>query len=340
MKVGFIGGKFLPLHMGHVYAITKAACMVEELHIILSHSEKRDRAICEGSKIPYIPSNIRLRWLSQFTKDMENVIVHSVEDDADNDEVYDWKEGANQIKKAIGKPIDIVFSSEPSYSPIFQDIYPESKHVIVDECRRQIPISATKIREEGPFVHWGNIPEFVRPFFVKKVVIVGTESCGKSTLTRYLGKIYNTTHVEEFGRTLCDELGGCDGILLLEDYQRIAYGHKLFEHQAIQHANKVLFIDTEAIITQYYSKLYNGQQQKILDSIIETQQYDLWLLMEPDVKWVDDGLRVHGEQLIREENHGELVRLLKTHGIKYHVIKGNYAERLDEVIGLVNQMIK
>jgi HTH-type transcriptional regulator, transcriptional repressor of NAD biosynthesis genes len=339
MKVGFIGGKFLPLHMGHVYAITKAACMVEELHIILSYSEKRDRALCEGSKIPYIPFNIRLRWLSQLTKDMENVTVHGIEDHAASDQLYDWEEGAKLINEAIGKPIDTVFSSEPSYSPIFQLNYPEAMHVILDESRRQIPISATKIREEGPYVHWEHIPPMVRPYFVKKVVIVGTESCGKSTLTRYLGNIFNTTYVEEYGRTVCDELGGCDGILLIEDYQRIAYGQKMLENQAIQQANKVVFIDTEAIVTQYYSKLYNSQQQKILDAIIKTQQYDLWLFMEPDVKWVDDGLRIHGDQIIRENNHQEMIRLLNSYGIEYHVVSGNYADRLDKVIGLVNQLI-
>jgi HTH-type transcriptional regulator, transcriptional repressor of NAD biosynthesis genes len=112
-------------------------------------------------------------------------------------------------------------------------------------------------RTEGVFKHWEFIPDFVRPYFIKKIVVVGTESCGKSTLTRNLAKIYNITYVEEYGRTLCEELGGCDGIMVKEDYQRIAYGHKVEEFKAIEKANKLVFIDTEAIVTQFYSNLYN-----------------------------------------------------------------------------------
>lgn len=340
MTVGFIGGKFLPLHMGHVYAITKAACMVDELYVILSHSEKRDRGYCENSRITYPPAQVRLRWLSQLTKDMENVKVLAIEDHAESDESYNWEEGGKAIREAIGKPIRVVFSSEPAYSPIFQQLYPDAEHVLLDETRSQVPISATIIREDGPYLHWDLLPNIVKPFFVKRVVIVGTESCGKSTLTRYLAKIFNTTYVEEFGRVVCDELGGCDGILLPEDFQRIAYGHKLLEHQAIEKANKVVFIDTEAIVTQYYSKLYTTHRQKLLDEMSDLQQYDLWLLLDPDVKWVDDGLRVHGEQSIRERNHLELKRMLDAQGISYQVIKGNYRDRLEESIKFINDLMR
>lgn len=44
------------------------------------------------------------------------------------------------------------------------------------------------------------------------------ESCGKSTLTKNLAKIYNITFVEEYGRTVCEDLGGCDGIITDDDY--------------------------------------------------------------------------------------------------------------------------
>ncbi|MDR7077358.1 NadR type nicotinamide-nucleotide adenylyltransferase [Neobacillus niacini] len=108
--------------------------------------------------------------------------------------------------------------------------------------------------------HWEYIPNFVKPYFVKKIVLVGTESCGKSTLTKNLAKIYNTTYVEEYGRTVCEELGGCDGIMIKEDYQKIAYGHKMAEYQAIEKANKLVFIDAEANVTQFYSNLYNNQK--------------------------------------------------------------------------------
>lgn len=334
-KVGFLGGKFLPLHQGHVYAIINASTMVDELYIVLSHSEKRDRELCDGSKISYIPSQIRLRWLFQLTKEMDNVKIVEVEDQ-DGNEDYKWKEGALKIREVIGKEIDVVFSSEPEYGPIFNELYPEAEHILIDVNRQHVPISATKIREDGVYAYWDYIPEVAKPFFIKKVVILGTESCGKSTLTRNLACIYNTTYVKEYGRDYCEELGGCDGIILEEDYPMIAYGHKLKEYEAISNANKIVFIDTEAVVTQFYSELYNQKHQTVLDEIARIQKYDLCLYLEPDVKWVDDGLRVHGEQKVRIETNFRLMELLKNNGINFVSIGGTYQDRLEKSIELIN----
>lgn len=100
MTVGFIGGKFLPLHLGHVYAIVQASSIVDELYVVLSHSELRDRQLCQRSKMDYIPPQIRLRWLSQLTKDMTHVKVISIQDDQGNED-YNWAEGGGNIKRQL-----------------------------------------------------------------------------------------------------------------------------------------------------------------------------------------------------------------------------------------------
>ncbi|WP_411503816.1 multifunctional transcriptional regulator/nicotinamide-nucleotide adenylyltransferase/ribosylnicotinamide kinase NadR [Brevibacillus centrosporus] len=338
-KVGFIGGKFLPLHLGHVHAITRAACLCDELYVVLSFSQARDRKLCEKAGIQIMPYEVRLRWLSGLVKDMENVHVLAVEDTAETDETYDWAAGAANIRRKIGKPIDYVFSSETSYEPIFQQLYPEARHIILDAERKQVPISATRIREEGIFAHWEHIPTIVRPTFVKKVVVVGTESCGKSTLTRYLAKLYNTVFVEEYGRTVCEEVGGCETILTEDYYPHIAYGHKMKEYEAIKQANKVVFVDTEAVVTQFYSELYTGRTFSVLDQVAKEQQYDLWLYMEPDVPWVDDGLRVHGENQVRHENNEKLKRMLNDRHIAYVSIAGSYHERLRQAMDHVDALL-
>jgi len=339
MTVGFIGGKFLPLHLGHVYAIIHASSMVDELYVVLSHSEKRDNELCQSSKMNYIPAQIRLRWLSKLTKDMPHVKVISIEDEDDN-EHYNWAEGAGLIKKEIGKPIDYVFSSEREYEPLFQKLYPDSKHVLIDPERTHVNISATQIRNDGVFQHWEYIPDVVKPYFVKKIVVIGTESCGKSTLTKNLAKIYNTTYVEEYGRTVCEDLGGCDGIIIDEDYLQIAYGHKMKELESIEKANKLVFIDTEAIVTQFYSNLYNQVNQPVLDEIAKQQDYDLWLFLEPDVQWVDDGLRVHGDVEARIKNNQHLKTLLYNQNIHYKILNGDYENRLNGAITYIDDLLK
>lgn len=338
-KVGMFGGKFLPVHMGHVYAMIRASTMVEELHVIVCHDQDYEMELCsESGKIPYMPYEVRLRWWHQLTKEMPHVHVHQIYD-PQTGSFYDWQRGAVNIKKAVGKPIDTVFSSEHVYGEYFKELYPDAKHVVIDAKREAYPISATQLRKEGVMKHWDMLPEVVKPYFVKQVVIVGTESCGKSTLVRNLAALYNTSYVEEFGRTYYERLGNCEEITLDRDYPEIAFEHKNQEKKQLQKANKVLFIDTEAIVTQYYSTLYIGKRQPVLDEMAKLQNYDLWLFLEPDVQWVDDGTRSFGEKEVREANNQALKNLLQEHGVHYLSISGSYQQRLEKAIHEVNKLL-
>ena len=103
--VGFIGGKFLPFHQGHVYVIMAASNYVDELYVVVSSSKNRDRELCEKDGMKYIPAEVRLSWIGESLNDLDNIkIIHIEDDHWDND--YDWEEGANMIKEKIGKPID------------------------------------------------------------------------------------------------------------------------------------------------------------------------------------------------------------------------------------------
>ncbi|WP_231688049.1 multifunctional transcriptional regulator/nicotinamide-nucleotide adenylyltransferase/ribosylnicotinamide kinase NadR [Bacillus sp. FJAT-18017] len=338
-KVGMFGGKFYPLHIGHVYAMIKASTMVDELHVIVSYDDSYERnVILKNAMIPHIPHQIRLRWWTELTKELPHVFVHAVEE-IQTGQFSDWERGAELINAAVGKEIDTVFSSEPSYGGNFEKLYPAARHVVIDPERQAYSISGTMLRTEGPIKHWQWLPDCVKPYFAKKVVVVGTESCGKSTLVRNLAALYNTAFVEEYGRTFYEKVGGCEGITLDEDFSQIAFGHKCREEEKLQQANKVLFVDTEAIVTQYFSIAYQGKRQAILDEIARTQTYDLWLLLEPDVEWVDDGTRSFGEQEVRERNHMILKGLLDEHAISYQTISGNYQERLEKAVRLVGELL-
>ena len=79
--VGFIGGKFLPLHLGHIYVILEASNRVDELYVILSSSKNRDREICERDNIKYMPSDVRMSWLGEALNDLGNIKIIHIEDD-------------------------------------------------------------------------------------------------------------------------------------------------------------------------------------------------------------------------------------------------------------------
>ena len=87
-KIGFYGGSFDPVHLGHIRCIIQAINKCEKLFIVLSYSKQRD----------FVPYQIRFRVLKQIAKDFDNVEVIAIEDYSKDKNLYNWQDGAQQIK--------------------------------------------------------------------------------------------------------------------------------------------------------------------------------------------------------------------------------------------------
>ena len=173
--------------------------------------------------------------------------------------------------------------------------------------------------------NWHHLPSCVKSYFVKKVVIIGTESCGKSTLTKKLAKFYNTNYVHEIGRDYCDKYSNQ---LTREMFDLIAMEHFLLQKKKSEESNKVLLIDSEATITQYYLHMYfEGEKSQLVEELIKLQDYDLAIFLEPDIKWVDDGLRFAGEESVRKKNNEKLKEMFAGRDIPFVTVEGDYTER-------------
>ena len=363
--IGMFGGKFLIVHKGHVHAMRKAASMVDTLYVIVTYNVLFEREVYfHKTKIAPIAVEQRLRWWHEITKEMDNVHVYAVaetnihrnanthisgnenisinisthtDSDTHANVEPDWESCADRIKALIDKPIDFIFSSEPSYSHYFDDLYPNAQHIVIDADRKLYPISASQLRHDGAIQHWDMLPDAVQPYFAKSVVIVGIESTGKTTLAKSLAHRYATGYVEEAGRKFYEEINA--EIVLLEDFAQIAYEHKYHERQARKAANKVYFVDTEAITTQFFSMAYLDARQSVLDEIAKCQHYDLWLFLQPDVEWVADGLRSFSDTHVRDKNNQRLKSLLNEFGVHYHTISGNYDERYEKSINYIDVLL-
>lgn len=333
-KIGMYGGSFNPLHLGHVNDIIVASNMCEKLYVVLSiTNDKRE-----------IDYRERFMWLNNITKEMSNVQVLKIFDRNTSKDTYDWQAGASDIKKQIGEAIDVVFAGDDyKGKDIWESLYPESE--IYYMARSDINISSTQIRE-NPYKYFEYLPQCVKPYYTKKICLIGTESCGKTTLTRNLAKYFNTTHVEEAGRYICDDAGGIDNMQPYH-YLEILFKHKQLEKEALTTANKLLFIDTDSLITLYYYQLgfentpiYNKHFEDIAKGIGSLNNYDLYIFLEPDVQWVQDGTRTYGEQSIREKNNKKLKEIFDNNNIKYISINGDYEERYERAKQLCYELIK
>ena len=175
-KVGMYGGSFNPLHIGHVNDIIEAANQCEKLYVVLSNTNNPNE----------IDHRERLMWLKNITIDMENIEVFEIFDRNTSKEKYDWNLGVQDIKKYINQQIDVVLSGDDYQGKnIWETLYPESK--VIYFPREEINISSTQIRE-NPFKYYDYLPKIVQRHYIKKVCVLGTESCGKSTLVINLSK--------------------------------------------------------------------------------------------------------------------------------------------------------
>ena len=328
-KVGMYGGSFNPMHNGHLECITKAACMCEELYVVLSVGNKRDE----------IDYRVRYRWLYQVTKHIGNVRIIILEDNCATKADYTLevsKADTEYVKSQIGKHIDVVFCGSDYDENSFWNVnYPDSEFYVFDRDE----LSSTELRK-NIYAHWDWLPNVVKPYFVKKVLIIGLESSGKSVMTVNLANHFNTNYIEEAGREL-SEKSGTDTLMLKEDFTEILLTQKMNEMKAIEHSNRVLFCDTDCLITQFYLNFLKGDEEniKLSEAIDGINNYDLVLFLAPDVKWVQDGDRSEEIRDNRPMYRDMLGEIYKSHGKCFRYIEGSYLEKYNQCVELVNDML-
>ncbi|MEQ1964182.1 multifunctional transcriptional regulator/nicotinamide-nucleotide adenylyltransferase/ribosylnicotinamide kinase NadR [Xenorhabdus khoisanae] len=341
--IGVVFGKFYPLHTGHIYLIQRASSQVDELHVVLCYDEVRDRELFINSSMSQQPTvSDRLRWLLQTFKYQKNIHIHAF--DEQGMEPYPngwetWSKGVKVFMSAKGITPEYIYSSEA------QDVCRYKEHcgietVLIDPQRSFMNISGSQIRQ-APFRYWEYIPTEVKPFFVRKVAILGGESSGKSTLVNKLANMFNTTSAWEYGRDyVFSHLGGDEMALQYSDYDKIALGHAQYIDFSVKYANKVAFIDTDFVTTQAFCKRYEGKEHPFVQAMIDEYRFDLVILLENNTPWVADGLRSLGSERDRKEFQDLLESLLKKNNIDYVCVNSpDYDQRFLRCVELVQHML-
>jgi nicotinamide riboside kinase len=210
-----------------------------------------------------------------------------------------------------------------------------------------------------PFSGWESLLPQEREKLTARVILVGAESTGKTTLTQDLVQHYrsrggiwaNTLWVSEYGRDYTvakiaelgigweDEAEFHSADWTSEDFAVIALEQQRLENAAASAGSPVLFCDTDALATQIWERRYLGNESTAArDALPDLPPRALYLLTDHrDVQFQQDGIR-DGEQF-RATMTQWFVDELVIHGERGQFVRGNREERLAECIRLIDEVL-
>jgi NadR type nicotinamide-nucleotide adenylyltransferase len=170
---------------------------------------------------------------------------------------------------------------------------------------------------------------------IKKIVLFGSESTGKTTLAQQLAAHYQTVWVPEYSRIYQEQQGYTPA---LQDVIPIAKGQMHLEDLLILQANRILICDTDILETKVYSDAYNGTSPEWLLQKVPERYAHLYLLTDIDLPWEPDGIRDRPDN--RQEMHKRFKLELVHRNLLYVEISGNYRERFLQAVQAIDVCLK
>lgn len=341
---GLVIGKFYPPHLGHHYLINSASEQSEHLTVLVM-----------GTLFDTISVLNRVRMIKAVHHSanitVEPVIDH-VYDDYDSKAI--WKAHQTLMENKMAVSPDAVFTSE-NYGDELAGYF-NAEHVCVDVKRQHVPISATAIRKDL-YGQWRYLDPTVRNNFRMKVVVMGGESTGTTTLSQALTKHYRnrgesfatTAYVPEYGREyaekrIADE-GSRDLSWGVEDFWKIAEGqHKLYMKSFNESKSPLIISDTDGLATEAFGPYYGVPSGEIAESdygyLSAMDPGDIYLITDHEnMPLTDDGSRLENID-DRNKSTKNFINVCNKYEVPYALISGNREERLEVAIKIIDRIME
>ncbi len=324
-KIGVALNRHAPPHAGHAYMCGLAMSYVGADNFYVG--------VCTGDKNDPIPGELRVKWTKEILPDVHVVqcdqMVKKYDMDYDDHELWGMV-----IKDHLGLEgkVGFVFASEDYGKPIADSV--GAKYVPIDKARDTVPVSGTAVRE-NPMENWKFLPDPVKPYFEKRVCVIGAGHTGKEELSRTLAKAFDTYFVHEFADNVYDpEEHPC----AKKDLANIALGQISAEDALEKMANKVLISDTDAFTTRLWYDEVGAKCPEWLEKESDRREYDLYLFVPTEDLEFTPG-NTHDTREKWDAFSQRIETALQETGRDYVKLTGNTDQRAEQAIGEVNKLI-
>ncbi len=174
---------------------------------------------------------------------------------------------------------------------------------------------------------------------LKKIVVIGPESTGKSTLCGLLSKHYQTVWCPEYAREYLLANGtkySYEDLLTIAKGQLDLEGKYSLKISREATPAKYFFIDTDMYVMKVWCEFVFGKCHQFILNEINKRKYDLYLLCDIDLPWVSDSLREYPEEGPRKQLYSIYKNILENQHTPWVNISGTYNERLANAIDAIN----
>lgn len=337
---GLVVGKFYPPHIGHHKLISTALAECDRVTVVVMYSS-----------VENIDVRDRVRWLEEVHPEAD---VFAARDDSP---VLYTEETWGHFMEALWSPLwmnsiapTVVYSGEDWA----QELARRLTEIKIREIQQHIPVrvrkldrhsgdivcSATEIRRD-PVANWDKLTPPVRAGLCKRVVVVGPESSGTTTLAKDLANYYKTTVVPEYGRHF-EWAVGPHHEWVYQDFADIAVNQRKWENELAYHAQSGLLVcDTDEYATAMFLEQYltkEPDESWHVQAMAARTPADLYLITSPvGVPFEDDGQRDPSRD--RYEQYHRLYGMLYKDDHKFYVMTGDQQTRLAGAVGIINQIL-
>lgn len=345
-KQALVIGKFYPPHVGHAHLITTAAAQAEKVAVLVL-----------GTRFESISVEDRATWLAEEFDGVGGVEVIGMRNDCPEDYYSDeiWKAQTELMRLALKShgvtSIDAVFSSE-EYGIQLAGAF-DAEHVLVDLARTTYPISGTLCRDDLGAA-WSCIITPARQEMATRIIVVGAESTGTTTLAKALTEHYRPrfprlTEVPEFGReytyTKFDELRARTAdaelqnmVWTAQDFGLIGARQTDMENAAADSCPLVI-ADTDALATTLWERFYLGEGSfGSFHAADVLPRRDVYLVTDHEgVEFEDDGWR-EGEHR-RAEMTEWFKETLTEEGHSWILVTGDHERRMKTAVEIIDLIL-